>query len=163
MLTGAAIQLTYGGRTRQEEKLEISSVTVCRRDTRVFAKTLPLRSSMATHEISPNRARKRYLASKQGNEGTDADWTPFRVKEKHFKTKWPKPDLANVLDLATLFEHRTDEVSQSGWTGGSTSARKIATTLPNSYGQNLAFAVPEIPGATHLLHVDSNFIHFPRY
>lgn len=103
---------------------------------------------MATHEISPNRARKRYLASKKGLDSVDVDWTPFRATEKLFKTKWPKPDLANVLDLATLFEHRTEEVSQSGWMGGSTTARKIATTLHNSDNRTSAFAVPEIPGAT---------------
>lgn len=102
---------------------------------------------MTSHEISENRARKRYLASKKGSEGVEADWTPFRVAEKLYKAKWPKPDLVNVLDLATLQCQRTEELSSSGWIGGRSKARRLASTQDTACAPPCsAFAIPEIPG-----------------
>ncbi|KAJ3794456.1 hypothetical protein GGU11DRAFT_844539 [Lentinula aff. detonsa] len=90
------------------------------------------------------KARRRYLnTTRNRNPDIEKDWTPFRAAEKHFKARFPPPDLTTVLDLATLDESRASEVTAGNWAGKPDAAQTRAfTTVSGSYG----YTFPEIPG-----------------
>ncbi|KAJ3726161.1 hypothetical protein C8R42DRAFT_694830 [Lentinula raphanica] len=75
------------------------------------------------------KARRQYLKStKNRDPNIDKDWTPFRAAEKHFKARFPPPDLTKVLDLATLDERRASEVTAGIWAGKSDAVETHAFT-----------------------------------
>ncbi|KAL0579949.1 hypothetical protein V5O48_002033 [Marasmius crinis-equi] len=90
------------------------------------------------------KARKLFLKStKNRNNDTDHDWTPFRAAEKRYKARFPPPDLANVLDLALLDEGRADEIDAGVWRGRSDAQGFIEIPLR---GGGKGYILPRIPG-----------------
>jgi len=98
------------------------------------------------------RARRHhYKTTKNRTEGSDTDWTPFRVAEKKYKARFPPPDLCDVLDLALLDETRSSEIERAGWKGREDAVltkeiglRDIRVTTART---RKAFTVAGIPGA----------------
>ena len=70
-------------------------------------------------EKAYKKAKKLYEKSLRNRPSyqVGADWTPFRTAEKRFKTRFPPPDLSDVLDLALLDPSRSDEILNGGWKG----------------------------------------------
>lgn len=70
-------------------------------------------------EKAYKKAKKLYEKSLRNRppEQVGADWTPFRTAEKRFKTRFPPPDLSDVLDLALLDPSRSDEILNGAWKG----------------------------------------------
>ncbi|KAK0483564.1 hypothetical protein IW261DRAFT_1463923 [Armillaria novae-zelandiae] len=75
------------------------------------------------------------------NNAVDADWTPFRAAEKMYKARFPPPSLANVLDLATLDDGRSEEIEAGVWVG-----RSEAVEFRELKSTRRAYAIPSIPG-----------------
>ncbi|KIK59740.1 hypothetical protein GYMLUDRAFT_201191 [Collybiopsis luxurians FD-317 M1] len=95
------------------------------------------------------KARRQYLKStKNRDPNIEKDWTPFRTAEKHFKARFPPPDLTKVLDLATLDDSRALEVAAGVWTG---KADAIETRELSTRSGSKAYAFPSVPGRLILL------------
>ncbi|TRM57550.1 hypothetical protein BD626DRAFT_411772 [Schizophyllum amplum] len=90
------------------------------------------------------KARKQYYKSVRNRPHEDPNWTPFRAAEKHFKARFPPPDLSNVLDLATLDPSREAEIKTGGWRGNCAIEGIQHTQLKQA--RSRAFVVPHIPG-----------------
>jgi alkylated DNA repair protein alkB family protein 1 len=79
------------------------------------------------------------------------DRAPFRAAEKRYKSRFPPPDLSNVLDLATLDSSRSEELRV--WNGSSDAVEWIKLPLKQNGNDDAnglrgqAFIVPRIPGA----------------
>jgi hypothetical protein len=105
------------------------------------------------------KARKQYLKSTSHRDANvDLDWTAFRAAEKRYKSRFPPPDLSDVLDLATLDESRTDEYTKGGWFGcpNAVDVRRMALKSPDGacISSDLkAYVIPQIPGAKGLRQV----------
>lgn len=91
---------------------------------------------------------RRYFnnATKHRQSGYDTNWSPFRTVEKRYKTRFPPPDLAAALDLATLDPHRTHEITQGLWRGSPDALHFHPIKAKNAVG-NGAYVIPRIPGA----------------
>ncbi|KAF5391429.1 hypothetical protein D9757_002030 [Collybiopsis confluens] len=85
------------------------------------------------------KARRQYLKSTKSRD-SNADWSAFRISEKHFKSKFPPPDFTFVLDLATLDDARAAEVAAGVWAGSPdvVPTRQLASSK--------AYVLPSIPG-----------------
>jgi len=72
-----------------------------------------------SNENAYKKAKKLYEKSLRNRppERVGTDWTPFRAAEKRFKTRFPPPDLSDVLDFALLDPSRSDEILNGGWKG----------------------------------------------
>jgi hypothetical protein len=92
------------------------------------------------------KALRHHLKSSRGREtaAAEGDLTPFRAAEKRYKSRFPQPDLCDVLDLALLDSDRAAECSSlGGWTGRTDALEWRQLKMKN--GQT-AFAIPSIPG-----------------
>ncbi|KZT24117.1 hypothetical protein NEOLEDRAFT_1163471 [Neolentinus lepideus HHB14362 ss-1] len=88
------------------------------------------------------KARRRYLKTTRNRDShVDSEWTLFRAAEKKYKTRFPPPDLSNVLDLAALDESRVNEIGLGGWMG-----RRDATEWKEISPGRKAYVLPRIPG-----------------
>ena len=91
------------------------------------------------------KARKQYFKSLRNRHHDDSAWTPFRAAEKHYKARFPPPDLSNVLDLALLDPAREEEEAAGGWRGSIGIEGSEYRQLEGANSR--AFALPHIPGA----------------
>lgn len=90
------------------------------------------------------KARRQYLKTTRNRDpNIDKAWTPFRAAEKHFKARFPPPDFAKVLDLATLDASRAPEVAAGIWAGKS-DAVETRTFVTKSGIKGYDF--PSMPG-----------------
>ncbi|KAK0210692.1 hypothetical protein DFS33DRAFT_1294803 [Desarmillaria ectypa] len=80
---------------------------------------------------------------KNRNNAVDADWTPFRAAEKMYKARFPPPSLANVLDLATLDDARSQEIEAGVWVGRSEAIEFREIKLKDA---RIAYSILSIPG-----------------
>ncbi|EJD05912.1 uncharacterized protein FOMMEDRAFT_145266 [Fomitiporia mediterranea MF3/22] len=97
-----------------------------------------------------NKARKQYLRSNRHRPPEDTSkWTAFRTSEKKFMTRYPSPDLSEVLDLALLDAERQTEVDMGKWKGATDAVRtreiELKKDVPDRRRRR-AFCVPQIPG-----------------
>ncbi|KAJ3509218.1 hypothetical protein NMY22_g16368 [Coprinellus aureogranulatus] len=88
------------------------------------------------------KARRQFYKATKNRPPVEQDWTPFRAAEKHFKARFPPPDLSGVLDLAQLDPSRQAEVGQGVWKG---------STKPFTYKRlegcsRPIYVVPAVPG-----------------
>ncbi|KAF5365685.1 hypothetical protein D9758_003203 [Tetrapyrgos nigripes] len=96
---------------------------------------------------SYKKARRHFLKSTRDRDNSAAhssDWSPFRVAEKRFKSKFPPPDLSNVLDLALLDPQRIHEINAGGWAGRPDAFPTRRINLFDSDAKGYIF--PHIPG-----------------
>lgn len=89
------------------------------------------------------KARRQFYKATKNRPPVEQDWTPFRAAEKHFKARFPPPDLSGVLDLAQLDSLRKEEVEEGVWKG---------STVPFPYKRlegcsRPIYVVPAVPGA----------------
>lgn len=92
------------------------------------------------------KARRQYhKATKNRSSDVESDWTEFRAAEKRYKSRFPPPDLCNVLDLATLDRSRDEEVKQGVWMGKHDAVEHVE--IPARSGSAKVYAIPRIPGA----------------
>lgn len=94
------------------------------------------------------KAFRKYLKNtKNRDPNIEKDWTPFRTAEKHFKARFPPPDLEKVLDLATVDDTRTSEVKSGNWAGrpDATETREFLTKSGSK-----GYTFPGIPGSDFL-------------
>lgn len=79
-------------------------------------------SPAATDGKAYKKAKKLYEKSLRNRppEQAGTGWTAFRTAEKKYKTRFPPPDLSDVLDLALLDAYRSDEILNGGWKGNPT-------------------------------------------
>ncbi|KAG7452572.1 uncharacterized protein BT62DRAFT_958504 [Guyanagaster necrorhizus] len=87
--------------------------------------------------------RQHQKTTKNRNNAVDVDWTPFRAAEKMYKARFPPPSLANVLDLATLDNTRSEELEAGFWVGRSEAVEFREIKLKDA---RVAYAIPSIPG-----------------
>jgi hypothetical protein len=83
--------------------------------------------------------RQFYKTTKNRGSHTDSEWTAFRAAEKKYKTRFPPPDLSNVLDIAVLDHTRKTEVTQGGWTGRPDAIQYTEIDLKNQRGKAYVF------------------------
>lgn len=95
------------------------------------------------------KAQRNFLKSTRARPSSSSfDWTPFRAAEKHFKAKFPPPDLSDVLDLAFLDPQRSDEIKHGKWIGRPDAYNIEPVRLLDTAGVNgrRAYIVPDVPG-----------------
>ncbi|KAI5834113.1 hypothetical protein K523DRAFT_263862 [Schizophyllum commune Tattone D] len=90
------------------------------------------------------KARKQHFKSLRNRHHDDPAWTPFRAAEKHYKARFPPPDLSNVLDLALLDPAREEEILAGGWRGNISIEGLEYEQLERASSR--AFVLPHIPG-----------------
>lgn len=92
------------------------------------------------------KAHRQFLkATKNRPTNIDQDWTVFRAAEKRFKSRFPPPDLSDVLDLASRCGNDFPEHERGHWVGSPTVVDYVNVSLGD---QNpAAFSVPRVPGA----------------
>lgn len=89
------------------------------------------------------KAYKHYLKSSQT--APTSTWSAFRVEEKFYKTRFPRPDLHNVIDLTQMDGPTGDEVlNQAGWTCGGCDSEVVQEI--RMLGDTRAFTVADVPG-----------------
>lgn len=89
------------------------------------------------------KAQRHYIKSSQTL--PSANQSAFRVQEKLYKTRFPRPSLEHVLDLSRGNE---DEVEEAGWGRGHFDAAQVEPInlrLPGGSGRR-AFRIPRISG-----------------
>ncbi|KAF8902083.1 hypothetical protein CPB84DRAFT_1729251 [Gymnopilus junonius] len=105
---------------------------------------------MSSSVLLPNtpeykKAQRQYFkATKNRPANIDQQWTPFRAAEKHFKARFPPPDLSSVLDLAAADDSRTQEIIDGHWKGSPTSIESVKVPLKGRSSH--AYIIPAIPG-----------------
>ncbi|KAF8323205.1 hypothetical protein DL93DRAFT_2162389 [Clavulina sp. PMI_390] len=102
-------------------------------------------SSAIYDESSPEyrKAYKHYL--KSSNTAPTTTWSPFRIEEKFYKSRFPRPTLANVIDLNHTEDNIEDETLQRvGWSKGTCDAETVQS-IRTTDGSN-AFRIKSIPG-----------------
>ena len=102
--------------------------------------------------------RQHHKTTKNRAKDVDADWTPFRAKEKKYKARFPPPDLSDVLDLATLDPTRVEEIANGGWKGRPDAVEHREIQMKgHDRGRHArkAYAVPRIPGESRSAHPQS--------
>ena len=91
------------------------------------------------------KAHKHYLRSTAKSGPDTTAWSTFRFQEKRYKSRFPRPTLDDVLDLAPAINDTDALMKSAGWSCGSLSAAQAqCRTLSGSQGR--AFVVPRIPG-----------------
>lgn len=100
---------------------------------------------MDENSAAYRKAYKHYMKSSQTL--PTSTWSAFRVEEKVYKTRFPRPSLDRVLDLTQLGGSTRDEnLAHAGWPHGycDSGAVKEIRTLD---GTVRAFKVLQVPGA----------------
>ena len=99
------------------------------------------------------KAKKLYEKSLRNrpSEQVSADRTRFRTAEKKFKTRFPPPDLSDVLDLALLDPARSDEILNGVWKGNpaALSCERIEVRLDDGLPKS-AYVFNSHPGFVYL-------------
>ncbi|KAL1745606.1 hypothetical protein HDZ31DRAFT_36016 [Schizophyllum fasciatum] len=95
------------------------------------------------------KARKQHERSLRNRDAAH-DWTPFRAAEKHYKARFPPPDLSRALDLATLDPARAPEIAAGGWRGSPSidgvKVQRLDGDGAESQPLARAYTLPHIPG-----------------
>ena len=108
-----------------------------------------------TDEKAYKKAKKLYDKSLRNRppEQIGAGWTAFRTAEKRFKTRFPPPDLSDVLDLALLHANRSDEILSGGWKGNpvALSYERIDVQLDG-----------ELPKSAYVFNSHPGFVYLPN-
>lgn len=106
--------------------------------------TIPIDTTSPAYK----KAWRQHVKSTNNREkDVELAWTPFRAAEKKYKARFPPPDLSHVLDLAASDDTRADEVNLGGWHGIS-DALEVREVQLKSPGQQKAYTIPRIPGAS---------------
>ena len=93
---------------------------------------------------SNKKAQRQHLKSIRNRASNiDKDWTVFRFAEKHYKARFPPPDLSNVLDPR---DARTNDLARRGCSH-SDDLDYRATMLKDVDRGRKAYIIPRIPGA----------------
>ena len=95
--------------------------------------------------------RKHWKSTKNRPENVDTQWTPFRASEKHYKARFPPPDLSSVLDLASADPSRAAEVARGKWCGGADAVECAEIALRGEEGEGKAYIFPGTPGAPSIM------------
>lgn len=130
-------------------------------DTRFKPSDLSPRCRRAAHSYHPatmsadlqdpssaayKKAKRLHLkTTKNRPDHADADWTPFRAAEKKYKSRFPPPDLAQVLDIAAGDLSREQEVDHGGWRGRPDAIHRTLLNSVDDTGKKI-YMIPALPG-----------------
>ena len=91
------------------------------------------------------KAHRLHLKSTKQRPSDDSfQWTPFRAAEKKYKSKFPPPDLSEVLDLSLLDGLGSGEDLNFPWRGSPDAIDVKAIRLKGS--NQKGYTIPQIPG-----------------
>lgn len=93
------------------------------------------------------KAMRRYLKNKK--QDLDYEWTPFRAAEKHFKVRFPPPNLQTVLDLWETSAKSAEDIT------GNPNAIFTKVIGTNDNRKATAYTIPEMPGSSEYSPVES--------